>query len=278
LRYSEGEREATMGDRPADVWASGDAYEPYVGRWSRRVAAEFLGWLAVEPTKRWLDVGCGTGAVTETVLALAAPESVKGVDPSEAYLRYARRRISDHRAIFEMGSALSLPVPDGSFDAVVSGLVLNFVPDPTAAAAEMIRVTDVGGVVGAYVWDYADGMQLMRFFWDAAVALDPAAQHLDEGVRFHLCKPEPLRTLFVGGGLVDVEVRAIDVPTPFRDFDDYWTPFLGGQGPAPSYAMSLAEDDRVALRNRIRSSLPIAEDGSIALTACAWAVRGRRSP
>lgn len=262
--------------RPTDLWASGDAYEPYVGRWSRRVAREFLEWLSVEPGQHWLDVGCGTGALTETVLALAAPASVKGVDPSEGYLQHARHQVNDQRATFEVGNALSLPVTDGSFDAVVSGLVLNFVPDAAKAVREMARVAAGGGVVGAYVWDYAGDMQLMRYFWDTAVALDPAAQDLDEGVRFPLCKPEPLRTLFLGVGLADVDVSAIDVPTLFRNFDDYWMPFLGGQGPAPSYAMSLTEERRVGLRDHIRSALPIADDGSISLTARAWAVRGRR--
>jgi SAM-dependent methyltransferase len=261
---------------PTDVWASGDAYEPYVGRWSRRVAREFLEWLSVEPGRHWLDVGCGTGALTETVLTLAAPTSVKGVDPSESYVQHARHQVNDQRATFAVGDALSLPVTDGSFDAVVSGLVLNFVFDAPKAVSEMARVAADGGVVGAYVWDYAGDMQLMRYFWDTVVALDPAAQDLDEGVRFPLCKPEPLRTLFLGSGLADVDVKAIDVPTLFRDFDDYWMPFLGGQAPAPSYAMSLTEERRVGLRDRIRSALPIADDGSISLTARAWAVRGTR--
>ncbi len=261
---------------PTDVWASGDAYEPYVGRWSRRVASVFLPWLSAESGQHWLDVGCGTGALTETVLALAAPASVKGVDPSEGYLQHARHRVNDQRATFEVGNASSLPVRDGGFDAIVSGLVLNFVPDAAKTVREMARVAADGGVVGAYVWDYAGDMQLMRYFWDAAVALDPAAQDLDEGVRFPLCRPEPLRTLFLGAGLADVDVRAIDVPTPFRDFDDYWMPFLGGQGPAPGYAMSLTEERRVGLRDRIRTALPFADDGSISLTARAWAVCGRR--
>jgi SAM-dependent methyltransferase len=262
--------------RSTDVWASGDAYEPYVGRWSRRVAREFLQWLSVEPGRRWLDVGCGTGALTETILAFGAPASVEGVDPSEGYLRHVRHQVNDQRATFELGDALSLPVTDASFDAVVSGLVLNFVPDPAKAVREMARVTAGDGVVGAYVWDYAGDMQLMRYFWDAAVALDPAAQDLDEGVRFPLCKPEALQTLFVGAELADVDTRAIDVPTVFRNFDDYWRPFLGGQGPAPGYAMSLPEERRIALRDRIRSVLPIADDGSISLSARAWAVCGRR--
>jgi SAM-dependent methyltransferase len=264
------------GIRPADRWARGEAYEPYVGRWSRRVAREFVRWLSVEPGKRWLDVGCGTGALTGEILALAEPAGVRGVDPSEGFLGYARRHIVDPRVAFGAGSAMALPAPDRSFDLVVSGLVLNFVPDASVAVAEMVRVADVGGVVGAYVWDVPEGMQVIRFFWDAAAALDPEAAALDEGMRFQICKPEPLRALFLGAGLADVDVRIIDVPTTFRDFDDYWTPFLGGQGPAPSYAMSLPEDRRVALRDLIRSMLPIAADGRIELTARAWAVRGRR--
>ena len=172
------------------------------------------------------------------------------------------------------GDARSLPGEDGSYDVAVSGLVLNFVPQPNRAAAEMARVTRSGGTVAAYVWDYADKMEMIRYFFDAAAALDQAAADLDEGVRFPLCKPEALGELFQSIGLAGVEVRAIDAPTHFRDFDDYWSPFLGGQGPAPGYAMSLSEEKRVELRELIRAKLPVEPDGSIHLIARAWAVRG----
>ncbi len=259
----------------ADVWASGEAYEPYVGRWSRQVARQFLAWLAVPPQRRWLDLGCGTGALSEIILSVASPIAVRGIDPSEGYVSYARQHVKDQRATFEVGDAQRLPFEPDSFDATVAGLVLNFLPDPARGVAEMRRVTQPGGSVAAYVWDYAGEMQIMRHFWDAAVALDPAAQERDEGRRFPLCHPEPLVELFQAAGLREVGARAIDVPTDFRDFDDYWTPFLGGQAPAPGYAMSLDEDHRAALRERIRQNLPVAADGSIHLSARAWAVRGR---
>jgi SAM-dependent methyltransferase len=256
------------------IWASGDAYEPYVGRWSRLVAREFLPWLDVPPNRRWLDVGCGTGALSETILALAQPARVTGIDASEGYVAYAREHVRDNRAAFQTGDAQAMPFGDGSFDAAVSALVLNFLPEPERGMAEMVRVTRAGGTVAAYVWDYAGEMQLMRRFWDAAAALDPAAVELDEGRRFPLCRPEALEALGEGAGLRDVVVRAIDVATVFRDFHDYWSPFLGGQGPAPDYAMSLPEERRTALRERIQASLPVAADGSISLIARAWAVRG----
>ena len=247
------DEQAGRGDR-TDTWDSGDAYEPYVGRWSRLVAREFLGWLEVPPGGRWLDVGCGTGALAETILALAAPREVVGIDPSPAYVAFARDRLSDPRARFEVGDAQALQEASATFDAVVAGLVLNFVPEPGKALSEMVRVARPGGgTVAAYVWDYAEGMQLMRYFWDAAAALDPRARQLDEGRRFPLCKPEPLTNLFQRSGLEKVEVRGIDVPTVFRNFDDYWSPFLGGQAPAPSYAMSLSEERRAALRERNRA-------------------------
>lgn len=262
--------------RPTDVWADAAAYEGYVGRWSRLVARELLAWLAVPAHGRWLDVGCGTGALSQTILEQAAPKEVVGIDPSEGYVRNAREHVDGAAARFDVGDSRSLPYETGTFDAVVSGLVLNFVPEPARAAAEMVRVARAGGVVAAYVWDYAGEMQLMRRFWDAAVALDPAALDLDEGRRFPIGKPEPLSGLFRAAGLRTVEVRAIDVPTRFRDFDDYWTPFLGGQGPAPGYAASLPDERRTTLRERIRASLPVSADGTIPLTARAWAVRGRR--
>lgn len=258
----------------SDVWASGDFYEPYVGRWSRRVAKEFITWLSLPANGRWLDVGCGTGALTETILQQASPQSVTGIDQSPGYISYARQKTNNKKALFNTGSAEALEFNDSLFDAVVSGLVLNFVPHPEKAVTEMRRIAVSDGTVAAYVWDYADKMELMRYFWDSAVFLDSSVSKLDEGRRFPLCKPQPLQELFKSAGLQGVEVRSIDVETFFRNFDDYWSPFLGGQGPAPGYAMSLTKERRDVLRDRIRTTLPVGSDGSIRLVARAWGVRG----
>jgi SAM-dependent methyltransferase len=257
-----------------DNWANGEAYEFYVGRWSRLVAREFVAWLDAAPGSDWLDVGCGTGKLTQVILDTAAPNRVTGVDASHGFVAFARHKVADRRAAFEIGDAQALPVPDRSVDAAVAGLAINFVADQPKAVGEMKRATRSGGIVAAYVWDYAGEMQMMRRFWDAAVALDPAATSLDESLRFPVCNPQPLADLFQGAGLDGVAVRAIDVPTVFRDFNDYWSPFLGGQGPAPGYCMSLAAEQRTALRDRIRAALPVRADGSIHLIARAWAVRG----
>lgn len=260
----------------AETWASGDSYEPYVGRWSRLVAREFLAWLELPAGCSWLDVGCGTGALSQTILETANPSRIKGIDRSDDYITFAQAHLQDRRVEFEVGDAQALPVEDETYEVVVSGLVLNFVPQPEQALAEMARAARPGGMVAIYVWDYAGKMQFMRHFWNAAAALDPAAYPLDEGRRFPLCQPGPLQSLFEGVGLTEVQGRCLDIPTDFRDFDDYWTPFLGGQGPAPRYAMSLSEEGRTALRERLRNALPFAVDGSIPLVARAWAVRGRR--
>jgi SAM-dependent methyltransferase len=262
--------------QPVEVWAAGDAYEPYIGRWSRLVARELLSWLDPPAGSVWLDVGCGPGALAGAVLAAADPAALVGLDPSPGFVAHARARLGDPRARFLVADARRLPLADARVDAAVSGLVLNFVPDPAQAVREMARVTRPGGRVAAYVWDYAEGMELIRRFWDAAADLDPAATDLDEGRRFPLCRPEPLAGLLREAGLAGVEARPLRVPTVFRDFDDYWTPFLGGQGPAPGYAMSLDEPRRAALREALATRLPAAADGSIALTARAWAVAGRR--
>lgn len=258
----------------SDTWERGSPYERYVGRWSRQVAPPFLAWLNVPAGRRWLDVGCGTGALCAAIVDRCSPASVAGVEPSEGFLATAKENLAG-RAALHQGSATAIPLGDGSVDAVVSGLVLNFVPDQPGALREMARVTGAGGTIAAYVWDYAGKMELMRYFWDVAVALDPAAAKLDEGVRFPMCRPEALEQLFAGAGLKNVEVKAIDIPTPFANFDDYWQPFLGGQGPAPAYAMSLDEAGRARLRDGIRARLPIAANGSIAMIARAWAVRAR---
>jgi SAM-dependent methyltransferase len=258
-----------------DRWTSGTDYESYVGRWSRHVAREFIAWLAVPPGARWLDVGSGTGALTERILESADPATVTGIDPSSGFVEHARAHVADPRATFELASAGDIPLSDAAVDVAVAGLVLNFIPDLPAALAELRRVVAPGGTIAGYVWDYAGRMELMRRFWDAAVALDPAAASSTEDSRFTICAPDPLRAAFEGAGLVDVEVRPIEVATVFRDFDDYWSPFLTGVGPAPGYAVALSEDRRVELRERLRATLPTAADGSIPLVARAWAVRSR---
>lgn len=256
----------------SDTWESGNPYEQYVGRWSRRGASLFLSWLNIPAGRQWLDVGCGTGALSAAILDQCTPTSVVGVEPSEGFLETAKKRFSG-RVSLHLGSATKIPLQDRCVDVTVSGLVLNFVPDQKAALAEMARVTVHGGTIGAYVWDYAEKMEMMRAFWDAAVELNPDAVKMDEGARFPLCRPEALTDMFTQAGFRGVEVTAIDIPTHFSNFDDYWSPFLGGQGPAPAYAMALDEKARASLRDCIRERLPVQADGSIVLTARAWAVR-----
>ncbi len=255
-----------------ETWSSGERYEPYVGRWSRRVAERFVRWLDQPPGLRWLDVGCGTGPLTHALLLGSDPASVLGIDPSPGFLTHAAATVRDPRAAFALGDARALPVADRSVDAVGSGLVLNFLPDPVAALTELRRCGRLGG---CYVWDYSGGMQMMRWFWDVAVELDPAAAQRHEGSRFDFCRPGPLAEAAAAAGLVDVEVVDVVVPTVFADFDDYWTPFLSAQAPAPSYVASLDDAARTTLRETLRARLPTEDDGSIHLTARAWALRGR---
>jgi SAM-dependent methyltransferase len=257
-----------------DRWDGATAYEAFMGRWSRKLAAAFLAWLDAPRGRRWVDVGCGTGALSAAVLAQGEPEAIVGVDPSDDFVTVARAHVDDPRVRFDLGSAASIPVADGWADAVVAGLVLNFVPDLGAALAEMRRVAAPGAVIGAYVWDYGGEMQLIRRLFDAAIALDPAAEQHDEGKRFPICAPGGLGSAFEAAGIDSITDDAIEIPTVFRDFDDFWTPFLGGVGPAPAYVVSLDEDARDRLRERLHATLPIDADGSIHLSARAWAARG----
>ncbi len=257
-------------------WENSAAYEHFVGRWSKLVSQEFLKWLAPVPGIRWLDVGCGTGALSEAILQFTEPLQVKGIDLSEEFVSYCREQIRAGQASFETGDALALSIETASFDAAVSGLVHNFLSKNEKALAEMKRVVRPGGMIAVYVWDYGQKMQLLRHFWNAAVALDPTAYDLDEGRRFSDCNPERLLEQFGQAGLYNIKVAPIDIWTDFKNFDDYWTPFLGGQGPAPSYTASLDAKQRAALRDRLQISLPAAIDGSIPLIARAWAVCGIR--
>lgn len=260
----------------SDTWERGSPYEQYIGRWSRRIAPRFLAWLDPPAGGRWLDVGCGTGALSASILDRCAPRTVVGVEPSEGFLKLAMRNLGGNVRLLA-GDAAALPLANGTCDVVVSGLVLNFVPDLPAALAEMGRVAAAGGTIAAYVWDYADRMEVIRCFWDVAASLDPAAAQRHEGTRFPVCHPSALRHAFEAAGLSRVDTASLDLTADFVDFDDYWRPFLGGQGPAPAYVMSLSEARRSALRAELALALPRTAGGAIALGARAWAVRGTTS-
>ena len=257
-----------------DNWAAGDAYERYMGRWSRPLARSFVSWLSAPRGVDWLDVGCGTGALTRAICDLAEPASVLACDPSEAFVRYAEASLRHGRVAFVVAGAESLPGNLQAFDCAVSGLAINFVADPLGAVRRMTERLRRGGLVGVYVWDYGEGMEFLRSFWDAAVALDSAAVAFDEDRRFPLCKAEALEALFNQAGLEEVVVEGLEIPTYFQGFEDFWMPVLLGVGPAPAYAASLPPERQILLRQRLVDLLKPEIDGGIRLKARAWAVRG----
>jgi len=260
-----------------DRWAAGDAYEAYMGRWSRKLARRFVAWLEPAPEGHWLEVGCGTGALTATLREECEPASVVACDPSAPFVEHARERCADERVSFVVAGADALPRRHGGYDAVVSGLVLNFLGEPGEALVAFRDRLRPRGTVAAYVWDYAEGMEFLRVFWDEAVAADPSAASVDEGRRFPLCREGALTELFRETGLADVRGGAVDVGTEFASFDDYWSPFLRGTGPAPAYVAALDPERRELLRERIRRRLVPHGDGPIRLRARAWAARGAAS-
>ena len=266
-----GERKETS----ADDWAKGNDYEAYMGRWSRPLAREFVRRLGAKPKAHWLEVGCGTGALTSAVCNLCDPATIVACDPSPAFVAVARGHVTDGRASFEQADDSNLPTREGGFDIVVSGLVLNFLPDPARGLSALRERLRSGGMIAAYVWDYAEGMEFLRRFWDAAVELDPEAASLDEGRRFPLCRRDALESLFRAAGLAQVKSEAIEQPTEFEGFDDFWAPFLGGIGPAPAYVASLDGERRESLRARLARDLA-PRGGPIRLRARAFAVRGER--
>jgi ubiquinone/menaquinone biosynthesis C-methylase UbiE len=268
----------TPHDSPRDLWESASAYERFMGRWSRELARGFVSWLEVPPGRHWLEVGCGTGALTSGIVEVGRPASVVATDASDQFIGHARAALPDQRVQFLTASADQLPSRAAGYDVVASSLVLNFIPDPTAALREMRSLTADDGIVAACVWDYAGGMQFLRRFWDAAVELDPAARRHDEGQRFPICSPSALEAAFREAGFSRIRVEGVQVTTRFEDFEDYWTPFVGGPGPAPGYLSSLPAKRQLDLASRLAATLPRNKDGSVTLTAKAWAARaGKQS-
>ena len=255
-------------------FAESAAYERFMGRWSRLVAPLLVQFADIRDGQAVLDVGSGTGALTLAAAQAAPSAQITGVDPSASYVSYAQGRAPTERVRFAVGDAQALQMPDATFDRVVSLFVMNFIPDRAKALREMIRVTRPGGLIAAAIWDYGDGMQMLRAFWDEAVALDPAVAARDER-NMPLSRQGELAALWREHGLVQVEEQPLTIRMSFSSFEDYWEPFLGGQGPAGAHVASLTAARRDALRNRIRQRLVgDGPDRPIQLEARAWAVKG----
>ena len=249
---------------------AGDSYDRFMGRYSRQLAPRFVAFAGVEPGTRALDVGCGSGLLAAALAARLGATNVAAADPSRPLLDACAARVPG--ADVRQAPAEELPWPDESFDAVLSQLVLNFVPDADAALAEMCRLVVRGGIVASCTWDYAGGMRMLRTFWDAATELDPHAPD-EHSMRYR--SAEELAGLWERGGLDDVGTAPLDVEVGYESFDDYWEPFTLGVGPAGAYCASLAPGQREALREGCFKRLG-SPAGPFSLTARAFAVRGTR--
>ncbi|WP_433989421.1 2-methoxy-6-polyprenyl-1,4-benzoquinol methylase, mitochondrial (plasmid) [Pseudoseohaeicola sp. NH-UV-7] len=263
-----------MAQTEFDAWSAGQSYEHYMGRWSRKIAAKFVNWVDPPANADWLEIGCGTGALTEAILAAARPRSILSTDQSKDFVAHAKAEISDDRADFAVASADHLPCMDTSADIVTSGLVLNFIADKKAAFAEMKRVLRPDGLVAFYVWDYpGGGMGFIDAFWKAAAELDPDAVELDESARFPFCQKDGLANICRDAGMAKAQITSIEVESRFPDFEAFWHPFTLGAGPAPGYVKSLSEDRKQRLKDHLAAKID--RGAHVTLPARAWAVKAK---
>jgi ubiquinone/menaquinone biosynthesis C-methylase UbiE len=253
---------------------SGDPYDRHVGRYSPELAAALIAVAGLQRGQRALDVGCGTGALAQALAALLGAGSVAAVDPSPASADACARRVPG--ADVRVARAEELPFGDGYFDAALAQLVVPWMNHPRRGVAEMRRVVRPGGVVAACTWDFADGMRMLRAFWDAAVAVDPpGAVRAGALSRTRLCEPDELRELWAQVGLREIDAGELVVGADYFDFDDLWWPFSAGVGGSGSYCASLNGARQAALREELERRLG-SPAGPFRLTARAWYVRGCR--
>src|SRR5262249_31927171 len=265
---------AKMTDAEAKMFSMSAEYEGFMGRWSRLLAPGFIAFAGVKNGDRVLDVGTGTGSLASALAMTMTSSEIVGIDPSEGFINYAKKNAKSGRVRFEVGDAQALQFQDASFDQTMALLVMNFVPDHNKAIAEMRRVTRVQGIVSACVWDYNAGMQMLRFFWDDAVALDPAIEPRDER-HMKLSRQGQLADLWMKAGLINVKEEPLVIDQAYSWFIDYWEPFTKGAGPGGAYVVSLSEDRRQQLETRMRKRLlGERQDGPFTLSARAWCVRG----
>jgi len=256
------------------MFTQAEAYERFMGRWSQMLAERFLAFVDLAGAARVLDVGSGTGSLARAIVGSSPLVEVVGIDPSPAFVDYARARISQ-RAHFEVGDAQQLPFDDSSFDACYALLVLNFIPDQRAALAEMCRVVRPGGTIAAAVWDHAQGMNMLRIFWEVADAVDKDKHLIEEP--HPLLDRDGLSALWEEAALGEIVSAPLDFDMRFLSFADYWEPFGFTQGPAGAYLRSVSARVRDEIERELRSKLLAGKpDSPFTLSARAWAIRGRK--
>ena len=250
------------------------AYEAMMGRWSRQLAPLFVQFVGVRDGDKVLDVGCGTGSLSATLARVTKASKIVGIDPSGGFIEYARTQIAEPRVTFEVGDAQNLPFPDASFDRCLALLAVDYIPDARKATLEMHRVTKAAGVVATTMWDRSRANELDSCFWDAVAAIDPNAKR-SAGRSGSYGSGEALRELWVGAGLMDIEVTGVTIPCHVASFDELWQPYLRSQGATGAIMAGLSADRREALRKAMRQIvLGDRPDGPFTLQAKAWAVRG----
>ncbi|MEQ1882962.1 MAG: methyltransferase domain-containing protein [Burkholderiales bacterium] len=266
--------QASVTSKEAQMFSRAAGYERYMGRWSRLLVPGYLDFAGVRDGQRILDVGTGTGAVALTIEARTGSAEIVGIDPSEAFLAAGKKQATSGRIRFEVGDAQALGLPDASFDQTLSLLVLNFVNNPEKAITEMRRVTRPGGTVSSCVWDYNEGMQMARFFWDEAVALDPSMAPKDQR-NMKFARQGELGDAWRKAGLAGVREHALVIDQRYSNFDDYWLPFLEGAGAAGAFVAALSPERRNQIESRLRKRmLGDRPDGPFTLKGRAWCVRG----
>jgi ubiquinone/menaquinone biosynthesis C-methylase UbiE len=249
-------------------------YDDFMGRWSRQVATQFLDWVGIERSLSWLDVGCGAGMLAQTVIKNCAPSSVTGADPLEKSIAAAKQHPDNEKIQFEIGDAQDLPFEDSKFDAVVSGLMIKFVPDKVKAIGEMKRVARPGSVIALYDWDMDSNMNTTRHFWSAVADVIPDRTEDRSTDRTPMTEIDSIAKMFEAAGVKAVQQSTISFTTHFRDLDDYWDPITRNSQNVGRFYQTMTEEQREAVHQRLKQILPFADDGSISFESRAVAVKG----